>query len=145
MNIKSLLICAALTLSIGCSTMSTEQRINNVASLANLAAYTGTAIHLEDNEQDAPFFAAAVAALDKLADDGTYQPAELLAALEVLPVDMLNDSGGKSAIIITGAVMLFDQGANQLITPDTPQAVRQIAAAIRDGINLALERQKGAN
>lgn len=142
MNIKSLLICAAMAFSIGCSTMSTEQRINNVASLANLAAYTGTAIHLEDNEQDAPFFAAAVQALNKMADDGTYQPAELLAALEVLPVDMLRDSGGKGAIIITGAVMLFDQGANQLITPETTQSVKQIAAAIRDGIETALARHE---
>lgn len=124
---------------VGCASLTPQQKLDNAVNLANMAAYVGTAIHLEDNEHDIVYFRAAVAALDKLAADGTYTPAALAAALEDLPVDVLQDEG-KGSIIIMGTVMLFDQATNQLINADTPDAVKKIAAAIRDGIAQAVVR-----
>lgn len=130
------LMAAALMTGTGCSTLTHQERVANLADISNMAAYVGTGLHLEQAPQDAPYFEAAVKALDKFAGDGEWKPADLAEALKALPVDQL--SGSKGAILIVGGVQLYDRAADRLLKLNTGGEVAAVAMAIRDGIETAL-------
>lgn len=135
---KNLILCVLLSLT-GCSIFrpATEptaaQRIERVSAIAELAAYTGTAVRLVDHPEDRAKFQAAADALGAAsAGDSTA----LQRVLSTLPVKELK--GDKGAIIIGAAVLLYETELKRLTTIDQTSLVGAVSASIRAGITRAL-------
>jgi hypothetical protein len=136
-----ILAAAALIVTSGCATLpdgsadvaKTLQRVGNVAELA---AFTGTTIHLADNPQDRPHFEIAVQALDGLSSTNNFDPAKLAEVLQSLPIRELQDP--KAKIIIGSAIMLYEFELRELIPVEQPLYVAAVLARVRGGISRGL-------
>ena len=137
---KSYLLIAALALALntGCSVFkATEptgaQRVERVAAIAELAAYTGTALRLVDHPEDRAKFQAAS---DALAATTTGDSAALQRVLATLPVKELK--GEKGAVIIGAAVLLYETELKRLTTIDQTSLAGAVSKSVRSGIARAL-------
>lgn len=110
--------------------------VSDAAEVANLAAYAGAAIHLAEHPEDAPYFRAAVHALDGALASPDWQPATLAEALSALPVTELQ--GNRGRIYITAGVQLWISASRRLMLIDESGDARTIAMSIRDGLAQAL-------
>src|SRR5262245_15790811 len=93
----------------GCKSTPTDKPPDSarVASIARIAAYTGTRVHLTKSPGDRPYFESARESLASLSAGGNYDPAALSQALSKLPIKELQSTEG--ALIVGTAVMLYDE------------------------------------
>lgn len=134
-TISSLLLCALLC---SCSifkapTETGAQRIERIGAVAELAAYTGTALRLVDHPEDRAKFQAAA---DALAGVTAGDTAALQRVLASLPVKELK--GEKGAIIVGAAILLYETELKRLTQIDQASAVAVVSKKVRDGIARAL-------
>ena len=135
---KNLILCLLIGVS-GCSIFkpTTEptaaQRIERISAIAELAAYTGTAVRLSDHPEDRVKFQAAADALGAATAGDT---AALQRVLSTLPVKELK--GDKGAIIIGAAILLYEAEVKRSTTIDQTSLVGAVSASIRAGITRAL-------
>jgi hypothetical protein len=130
----------ALTLALcalafaGCTTTRTpqtpEQRAQQLAGIANIAAWVGTVEHLKQHPKDRPYFVATEVALAHVLGSTNATPADLAAALQNLPVKELR--GPYGAIIIAAVVTISEGVSREPIEQNV--YLRKIIEAIRDGI-----------
>lgn len=129
------LLCVVLT---GCSifkpvTEPTEaQRVERVAAIAELAAYTGTAVWIVDHPADRIKFKAASDALAASSGD----TAALQRVLASLPVKELK--GEKGAIIIGAAIILYETEIKRLTHVDQSSLAGAVSKSVKAGIDRAL-------
>lgn len=109
-------------------------RIERIAGVAEVAAYSGAGYWLLDHPQDRDKFAAAIAALGAVTGD----PVEFRNALGGLPVKELK--GDKGALIVGAAVLLYETEFAQLTHIDQRSAVAVVARHVRAGLARALEQ-----
>jgi RecA/RadA recombinase len=141
MKMKVILLLAALTLTVntGCSIFkapteaSAADRIERIGAVAELAAYTGTALWLTEHPGDRAKFQAAA---DALAAATTGDLVVLQKVLASLPVKELK--GEKGAIIIGAAILLYETELSRLTKIDQASAVAVVSAKVRAGITRAL-------
>lgn len=95
-----LALAAAVTLA-GCTTLSTEQKLAVVKTVATEAAYVGASYDLRANPQHQAAFVLTVESLRGLANAGNYDPAAFRAALAGLPAL----HGATGALIDAGATL----------------------------------------
>ncbi len=122
--------------SVGSNPAADAQRIQRLATIAELAAFTGTQYWLGSHPQDRPYFALSLAALDSLLKDRNYDPQALSTALSGLPVRQLQ--GDKGALIVSAATILYDGYANEVVNLDQAVYIAPVISAIRNGLFRAL-------
>jgi hypothetical protein len=144
MKTKTLILIATLTLTLftGCATLpdgstDVEKTLRRVGNAAELAAYTGTTLHLADNPTDRPKFEIAVRALDALSNTNNFDPAALAAVLQSLPIRELQDP--KAKIIIGSAIMLYEFELKELIPVEQPLYVAAVLQRVRNGLRRGLD------
>lgn len=136
---KTLLLSPILALVIlltGCSTVQNPQLSGDLAAIAGVAAYTGTAYYLNDHPDKRPIFEASKQMLDGLINAGNSDPIAFQKALANLPIKELK--GNKGAIMVGAAVILWDSYAARATALDKSQQVIPVIVAVRDGIARAL-------
>jgi hypothetical protein len=143
-KLTCLLACLMLVFT-GCKTTSPTTptvedhiaRANNIAIVAEMAAYAGTTVWLRDHPQDRDKFQLAASSLTLLLG-GTNVTAEALADIvRALPVKELRDQDN-AALIIGSALVLYDGFARQHVNIDGNLYIRPIAASVQRGIVRAL-------
>mgnify|MGYP001451853375 CR=1 FL=1 len=90
----SLLLAAVLVLSAGCSSIPLEDETREMATIAEVAAYTGARYDLLEHPGHRVFYEASLAALNSLVQDADYDPQKFAAALQGLPIKELRDDQG---------------------------------------------------
>lgn len=120
-----------------CSTIPAGQQAADMATIAQLAAYTGARYDLIDHPDHKPFYVASVAALDLLIKDANYDPVAFANALKALPIKQL--SGQKGDLVVGVAVILWDSYAARVISLNKATYVKAVVQATRDGLTLALK------
>jgi hypothetical protein len=133
-TISLILLLACLSL-VGCSTVPSDKTAQ-LAGLAEVAAFSGTAYYLADHPDKAPIFEAAKQALDGLIADGNSDPIAFQKALANLPVKELK--GDKGVIVVGAAIILWDTYAGQITKLDQAKKVLPVIVAVRDGLARAL-------
>lgn len=133
---RTLLIAALCATIIGCAT-TPGSRLRQVSTAVELAAYTGTTLHLQKKPQDKIFFEAARQTMSTLIKDGQYDPVKFREALQKLPIKELKDERG--AIVITSATILYESFVGELTDLDRAPAIKQIMTSARDGLSRALD------
>lgn len=136
---KALHVLLLVVLLTGCSIFKPSQptdaqRIARVSAIAELAAYTGTALRLTDHPEDRAKFQAAS---DSLAASTSNDPAALQRVLAALPVKELK--GEKGAVIVGAAVLLYEAELSRLTSIDQTSLAAAVSVSIRSGINRALQ------
>lgn len=121
----------------GCATNSTVDWRSDIATTANLAAYVGASVDLQDNPERRPAWVAAEVLLGSIIKDDDYTPSQLVAALEGLPVKELR--GGKGTLVVGSAVILWTRLAAR-IDIDRTELVKVVVPAVRAGIQQALAK-----
>lgn len=109
---------------------------DRVAVLARIASYIGTANHLAAKPEDAPKFQLVRNAVDSLLLGESVDLASLHEALSQLPIGELR--GNKAAILVTSGFLLLEGMSGEREPIKTPEQVKALATAIRDGIGMAL-------
>lgn len=132
---KLLLIAVLCGSLVGCAT-TPGSRLRQVSTAVELAAYTGTVLHLQKKPADRVFFDAAHQTLSSLIKDGQYDPVKFREALQKLPIKELKDERG--AIVITSAQILYESFVGELTDLDRAPALKQIMTSARDGLGRAL-------
>lgn len=127
------LLCLLALVLAGCSTAQPTSQSDRLANIAELAAYTGTALWLVDHPADAPKFQAAAVALGGL---GAGDPVALQQILSTLPLKELK--GEKGAIIIGAAILLYESELPHLTPIDQASLAAVVARRVQSGINRAL-------
>jgi hypothetical protein len=133
----SLLLAVALVLSPGCSSIPLEDQTREMATIAEVAAYTGARYDLLEHPGHRVFFEASLAALDSLVRDEDYDPQKFAAALQGLPIKELRDDQG--ALLVGSAVILWDAYAARVINLDKTKFVQPVIAAVQRGLRRALQ------
>lgn len=100
---------------VGCKTTG-QDRLDRAATIAGLAAFTGTSVYLAKNPKDRSYFEAARTAIKALIDSENFDPAALASALQKLPINELNGPNG--SIYVSVAVVLWDSLAKDTISID---------------------------
>lgn len=131
-NLILLPLLLLLSLSPGCKTVSNETVINDIAAIANVATFTGVSIDLRNNPTHLAYYRAAREALTTLIESGNVSPSQLAAALQQLPIKEL--SGDDGTLIIGAAVTLYTRAMTR-VDIDQSLLAKEIAVAVRDGIN----------
>lgn len=121
---------------VGCAGVPTERKISRMATLAELAAFTGASIDLADNPAHRPYFEASRAALDGLVRSENYDPTAFAAALSGLPVKELK--GEKGSLVVGAAVILWEEYAAEVVNLDRSTYVKPVIAAVAKGLARAL-------
>lgn len=126
---------ASLALSTGCATVQpgAPTQAERIGNIAEVAAYTGTAVWLVDHPADAPKFAAAAAALGVLT---APSPEDLHRILYTLPIRQLKSE--KGVIIIGAAILLYESELPRLTPIDQQSLAGTVARRIQSGITNAL-------
>lgn len=132
------LLSALLAFSPGCATLTPEQKADNMASIANIAAYTGASLDLIQNPEHRLAYEAVVAGIDLLLRENDYSPGKFVALMQQLPVKEL--AGPKGLIIVTSAVMLWDNYARQTVNLDRSVYVAPVMRAVRAGLFSAMHQ-----
>lgn len=134
------LVSAALLLvmfMVGCKTAPTDtQKIAFAAALAKSAVVMGVGYDLQANPEHRVAYEVAEQSLNMLLKNGNYDAAKLAAALQSLPVKELK--GTQGALIISGAVSVFELATSTFFDPSSSQAVFAVGTAVRDGLATAL-------
>lgn len=78
----------------------------------------------------------AALALTRLVDASNWDAKEFAAVLAKLPVKQLQGSQG--ALLVQGTVLLWDLMGQTLFDPTSPNALKAMITAVRDGLNQAL-------
>jgi hypothetical protein len=134
---------------LGCKTFSsgatTEEKIAKIGNLAEVAAYTGAAIHLTDNPQHRVVFEGVIATLDALASTNNFDPVAFSQALQQLPIKELKSD--KAAILIGTATLLYEMELRETVEVDRKLYVAAIAGRVRNGLARAVAQlpKPGAN
>lgn len=121
---------------MGCSTVQNPNQTAQLAGIAEVAAYTGTAYYLADHPEKAPLFEASLQALNGLINDNNSDPAAFTKALSALPIKELK--GDKGVIVVGAAVILWDTYASQVTTLDQAKKVMPVVIGVRNGLARAL-------
>jgi hypothetical protein len=134
-----LLVCslAAGPLLMGCKSVDQATTVTRVASIAELAAYTGASVYMLDHPESGPAFSAGLIALNLLIADERWDLNGFRAALEKLPTKELK--GERGSILIGTAVLLFDQLAREYVDLDRTAWLKPVMIAVRDGLRRAVE------
>ena len=124
---------------VGCTTTSTTNSgvdINRVARILGVTAETASFIHLRSHPEDRPRFEAARSALSGLDAVGDYSPIRFAEALQALPLRELKGPDG--VLIVTGAMVLWEEANAQFGSVSTPEWVKPILQRVQGGIDNAL-------
>lgn len=108
--------------------------------VAQEAAQVGTTLWLTGHPADRDKFELARTSLKGLIAAGSGSPADLQAALSLLPVDKL--AGQNGSVLVSGAVVLIDAAGNKLTSLDKNQVwsgyVLPVALGLSAGLDAAL-------
>lgn len=128
----------AATSFTGCVSVggSNQLDVARVANIAGLAAQMGSTAYLQKNPEARPYFVASFNALGALDHAGEYDPAAFAEALSMLPIKEL--SGPNGNLYVLGAILIWDELAQQSVNVDKATWVAPVLRAVRLGIGRAL-------
>ena len=130
-------ICGCLLLILclpGCKTGPDKPPPNAfLIAVAGEAAYLGTAIDLQKNPAHRPYFDTTKLALDRLINDGTWDPVAFRLVLARLTEKVGPLRGETGAIALDAALLLFTTSTGYVDLEKSPQ-FRAYVIAIRDGL-----------
>jgi len=145
MKTKSIMLagvlCAGLFAS-GCRTPGVPdpnaeaRRVAQLATVAEMAAFTGTSIRLQAHPDEQARFMAVREMLRLLGGATNVNPAAFSAALKQLPVKELQGPSGE--LIIGSAIILYDAFAREHVNLDANIWLRPIVEATERGITRGL-------
>lgn len=141
---RNLIIPVALTFLLGCATSNAPvdeaaaqaKRAQRLATVAELAAFTGTQVWLADHPEDRAYFAASSAALALLLDQGTANPQSFAQALAGLPIKQLQGKDG--ALIVGSAIILYDAYVRENVNIDANVYLHPVIIGVYEGLQRAL-------
>ncbi len=138
-------ICAFVALWLpGCATAPPAEdevaRLHRVATVAEIAAYTGAGYWLLEHPNDREKITIAVAALDALSSTNGFSAAALHKALLTLPISELKSD--KGALLVGGAVLLYEAELNRLTPIHQGPYVAVVTGRVRAGLQRALDQTK---
>lgn len=123
----------------GCRTMTPEEKLAVVATLAGSAAYSGAIYVLPEGRAA---ITAAQQALAGLLNKADYDPARFSAVIEELLRQLGTDAlrGDEAALLIGQGLVIFDVARQQLIDLQrTPAWVPVVMSAVESGLRRALD------
>lgn len=132
--IRALMLCGLLAGSMlltGCGSTKNLD-VNDVATVAELAAFDGTVLHLTDNPQDRAKFEQALAAITVLSSGTNISAGQLTTALQ----DVKALKGPRGSLIVGNALILYNK-LGQRMTLDT-EKLRPITQALQRGLTSGL-------
>lgn len=137
----AVLLCAAglAALTTGCvSTPAGGSSIppERMAVIAELAAYNGGTLYLQQRPESRPHFEASLAALALLQAGQNATPADVQAALAKLPIRELNSPQGQVAV--GSAVILYDAFVREHVNLDHVAWLRPVVDGLHRGLARAL-------
>lgn len=135
--IKTIVAALASITLCGCATITNPQWLTLAASVARSATSVAVAADVRDNPDHATIYRLTENALTRFVDSTNWSAIELAGILSNLPVDEFRDPD-TGYLFVSGAVAVFDAATGLLMNVETPEAVRVVALAIRDGINTGL-------
>lgn len=127
---------------IGCATRptapgETPQAVNDIATAAELAAYTATTYHLIDHPDARPQFENVRAVLASLVATNNFDPIAFTSALQKLPLKEIK--GEKGALIVNGAIILWQAYGQRVVHLDRAVYVKPVLEHTLAGFNRALD------
>ena len=129
------LVTAIVLIASGC-TINKEVLLQTAADVTRVAVFEGTRAKLIQNGETRPAFQLAVDQLNKLLDDGTYSAVDLYETMKALPVSQF--TGPSGTLYLTTVVSIYTTFTGDGVSIESKPAVKKIAEAIRDGMQLAL-------
>lgn len=129
-----------LCLLSGCGSFSGLTSTQNLAALAEVAAYTGASYEIRRDPGSLAAFQTAHEAVKKLIDGQNYDPAALAQALSGLHIRELKGSRGQ--LIITSTIVLWDAYVPDITAIDKAAKVLPILQALDRGLGKAIADAK---
>ncbi len=115
-------------------------RISQVATVAEIAAYTGAGYWLLDHPKERDKVTLAVAALDALSSTNGFNGAALTQALASLPISQFKSE--KGTLLVGAAVLLYETEFSRLTPIEQGPYVAVVASRVRAGLQRALDQTK---
>jgi hypothetical protein len=129
---------AAVLLLTSCANLQNVDWEKVAATVAGTSVEIGASLDLADNPGHRPLYAAAKGALDKIVNDGTFDPVEFQKALRLLPVAAFH---GETGALLTGLIVqVYDSATSELIIVESDRALGKVIVAVRDGLQRALTK-----
>lgn len=138
-QIAGLLLCVGLLFSVGCSTMSTDQKVALIGvSKAPIAV--GVALTVKDNPEAVTYFRLADQVLTSCLDQGILEPTRVKAELDKLVVISDPDLERLSLIALDSVVTFYQATIAEAVKQQVDRDVYLEAAllAARDGVRLGM-------
>ena len=133
---RTAVLVAVMLLGFGCANLETSVAGKIGGEAAFMAARVGTAREIRKNPEAKPAFVAAEAALTRMLDGGSGDPAQFASIVSTLPVDALKGPDG--AVYVDGIVFAFDLLSNTAFGGESAAGVKFLAGKVRDGIRAGL-------
>jgi hypothetical protein len=124
---------ATLVLLAGCANLDTGERLAQVRSVAENAAWVGAVLDLQANPQRRPAYTVALRGLEAIADSDSFSPAALRAALADLPALV-----GSDGALLDAGVSLYVLITGTWVDVETVPVARAVTLGVRDGLRRAL-------
>lgn len=136
-TLHSTLIAAFLLLT-SCANLQNVDWEKVAATVAGTSIEIGASLDLAENPSHRPLYAAAKGALDKIVNDGKFDPVEFQKALRLLPVAAFH---GETGALLTGMIVqVYDAVTGELIIVESDGALGKVMLAVRDGLDRALAK-----
>lgn len=124
-----------LLLLSGCSSLQTQQRLARVVSTS---VEYGTMLHLRHNPQDRPQFETALGTLNKIIDDGSFDPLAFAEVIRKLPIKELK--GSDADIYVQLGLVALDELVTDISGVTSKPQVQILVTRARDALSRALAR-----
>lgn len=135
---KLILTIIGTALAVGCATTNSSSDPmdpDNMAFIAELAAYDGAALYLADHPEAKAKFEEVRNRLLQLSEAGTIDAATFLEVMRTLHIRELQSE--KGSILVGSALILWDRYAKTAIDLDTTK-VKPVLDGVRRGLDRAL-------
>ncbi len=144
------LLTSALLLPLGCSTTSRPpptddqvERLTRIATVAEIAAYTGAGYYLLEHPGERDKVQIAITALDALSSTNGFNGAALQQALSTLPIKEFKSE--KGSLLVGAAVLLYESELSRLTPIDQGPLVMLVSARVKNGLQRALDQTGGSS
>jgi len=133
--ILSLTLAVSMLFGSGCASIGLGTAKDPIPAIKT-AAYVGSFYALREHPEWRSGFETALAELKVLENSDTLDWVSLMAIVNRLPVDELKSDD--ATVIITAGTMLLSQYGEGVLDVDSLEKIKPVAAALREGIELAL-------
>jgi hypothetical protein len=113
-------------------------RLNRIATVAEIAAYTGAGFWLVEHPTERDKVQLAITALDALSSTNGFNGAALQQALSTLPLKELKSE--KGSLLVGAAVLLYETEFSRMTPIEQGPLVAIVSARVKSGLQRALDQ-----